>query len=452
MMPSQPATATAAAAAPPQDNSLIPKDSLIGRMLGGLNNWRDQNRLTLLAMAGGLAGSQSIGQGIGRAFTAAVPAQQADIKLNQQNQTELALRNRGLSPELARAAASNPALMQQLLPQLFGAKQLQHVTIKDSLGNDIPMTFDPAKGKYYDVAGREVGGSGGGTGSAPGGVPSLSGGAANLPIEIDPSTGRDEKFLAALGPVDRAAVTSILSGDASAQGRNMQKYLPYAARAEPGFSQQTYQTRLTTMRDFAPQGVSGKNLTAISTGLGHLDRLNDSIDKLGNFTTFPGVANPVYNTVRGQLSPEYQRNVAGFRQDVNAVSGEMAKAFRATGMSEADIDHWRSSFNENSSPETMKAAAQEALHLLDSRLEAIGAAYNRGMGLSSTKPAPELLSPVGRQIHEKMMGGGAASAAPSTTAAPAAPSTPQPRSKSEYEALPKGATYLAPDGTPRVKQ
>jgi hypothetical protein len=405
-------------------------------MLASANDFRDRNRLTLLAMAGGLAGSQSIGQGLGRAFSAAVPAQQADIKLSQQNETERALISKGLSPEIARAAANNPAMLQQILPQLFGAKQLQHVTIKDSLGNDIPMVFDPSTGRYRDVSGQVVGGQGGQPGAAgTGGLPGLSGGAASLPERYHPETGRDEAFLAALNPVDRAATLSILNGDASAQGRNMQKYVPYAARAEKGFSQQAYDSRLRTMRDFDPQGTSGKNLTAINTGLGHLDRLNGAIDKLGNFATLPGVANPVYNAARGQFSPEYQRNVAGFRQDVNAVSGEMAKAFRSSGMSEADIDRWRKSFDENSSPETMKGAAQEATHLLDSRLEAIGDSYNRGMRQTSTKPAPELLSPEGRRIHQKLTG-----ATPAPSMPPSSHSVP-PQDQREV-----GRVYVTPRG------
>jgi hypothetical protein len=443
-MPGQSLAQPQQPAAPPlqPDNSMVPRDSLIGRaiqmfapankflkegigidlpgIVGAANEWRDQHRSTLLALAGGLAGAPSIGTGLSRAFAAAGPASQVDLQNSRINQTEVALRNKGIAPDIARAAAGNPALLQQILPQFFGAKQLQHVTIKDSLGNDIPMTFDPSTGRYRDVSGQVVGGQGGQGAPGAGGVPGLAGAAATLPPVIDPNTGRDEAFLQALGPVDRAAVTSILNGDANAQGRNMQKYLPYAARAEPGFSQQTYQTRLTTMRDFAPQGVSGKNLTAISTGLGHLDRLNGAIDKLGNFTYAPGLINPAYNAARSQLSPEYQRDVAAFRSDVNAVSGEMEKAFRAIGMSEAGIQHWRESFGENASPETMRGGAQEALHLLDSRLEAIGASYNRGMGLSSTKPAPELLSPEGRRIHNKLIGGGeAAASAPQAASAPA---------------------------------
>jgi hypothetical protein len=102
-------------------NGVFPEGSILDRMLKSLGDWRDQNRLTLMAMGGGLAGSQSWGQGLGRAFTAAAPAQMADIQQNRQNQTALALQQKyGLSAPLALAAATNPATMTAILQKQLG--------------------------------------------------------------------------------------------------------------------------------------------------------------------------------------------------------------------------------------------------------------------------------------------------------------------------------------------
>jgi hypothetical protein len=236
-------------------------------------------------------------------------------------------------------------------------------------------------------------------------------------MEIDPSTGRDEKFLAALNPIDRAATLGVLNGDVNAQGRNMQRYLPYATRAEPSFNQQTYATRLKTQNDFAPQGVSGKNVTAINTALGHIDQMYNATDKLGNFQYFP-ILNTPYNAARGQLSPDYQNTVAGFKASAIGSSGELAKAFRAAGMSEQDIQAWQKQFDENSSPSTIKGSAEQALHMLDSRLDSIADSYNRGMNVGSQKSGPDLLSPTARAIHQRLLGGNQQAPAAQRTASP----------------------------------
>jgi hypothetical protein len=363
------------------------------------------------AHGGGLLGGLlGLGQG------AATGERYDPIGIN--NQTVQALMQRpGMTPELARAIVSNPAIATQVIPQIFGAKQLQHVAIKDSLGNEIPLTFDPSSGRYRDTSGNVI--SGGASGSPGSGLPGPlgAGSAANLPIEIDPRTGRDEKFLAALNPIDRAAVTGVLSGDVNAQGRNMQKYLPYATRAEPGFSQQTYTTRLKTQNDFAPQGVSGKNIVAINTALGHIQQMYDATDKLGNFEYAP-VLNWPYNAIRGQVSPDYQKTVAGFKATAIGSSGELAKAFRAAGMSEQDIQAWQKQFNEDSSPATIKGSADQALHMLDSRLDSIADSYNRGMNIGAQKSGPDLLSPTARAIHERLIGGNQQAPAAQPTTAP----------------------------------
>jgi hypothetical protein len=333
---------------------------------------------------------------------------------------------------MAQLLARNPAALNEVLKQISGARQYQHVTVKDSLGNEIPLAFDPSSRRYYMPNGQEYG-------AGQGGVPGLPGGLSTMPIQIDPATGRDEQFLETLkkqDPTGYSTVLGLLNGDINAGGRNMQKHLPLAARAESGFNMQQFQTRQRTMNDFTPRGVSGKNITAINTGLDHVERLENAIDKLGNFSIAPDYTNPAYNAVRSQFSPEYQKNVATYRQDVNAVSGELAKAFRSAGMSEADIQSWRKSFTENSSPETMDAAAREALHLLDSRLNALTDSYNRGMGLSARKEAPDLLSPEARGIHNRLLGAEVAE-------------TPQQAAVPPPEARRVGQVYQTPRGRAR---
>jgi hypothetical protein len=192
------------------------------------------------------------------------------------------------------------------------------------------------------------------------------------------------------------------------------------------------------MNDFAPQGVSGKNITAINTALGHIQQMYDSTDKLGNFQYFPSLNEP-YNAIRGQISPDYQKTVAGFKAAAIGSSGELAKAFRAAGMSEQDIQAWQKQFDENSSPSTIKGSADQALHMLDSRLDSIADSYNRGMNLGAQKTGPDLLSPTARAIHERLIGGGQTAAQPSQAPAQAAAQSPSDVIAQARDAIARGA-------------
>jgi hypothetical protein len=132
---------------------LLPKGSLLDRLF----SWRDNNRMTLLALAGGLAGSQSIGQGIGRGFTAAAAAAPLDRQYAIQNQTAQYLASRGLPPELAMAAASNPAVMGQMLPFMMGVKPWTMSSIKLADGTTLPIAVDPTNPNNFKVIRPQMG-------------------------------------------------------------------------------------------------------------------------------------------------------------------------------------------------------------------------------------------------------------------------------------------------------
>src|SRR5437899_5779402 len=137
-----PLAAASAPLAAASSSKNVPETSILGRIGDMINNRSG----TLLALGAGMAGAQNIGQGMSRGFAAAIPAMQADIKQQQQNETVRALVKRGIPEDAAMAAAANPAIMSQIIGQVFGPKALQHVTVKDRMGNEIPMAFDPSSG------------------------------------------------------------------------------------------------------------------------------------------------------------------------------------------------------------------------------------------------------------------------------------------------------------------
>src|SRR5271166_5996384 len=138
---------TQGALTPGGGSHLFPEGSLLDRLVTNIGNFRDANRLTLLAMAGGLAGSQNWGTGLSRAFTAAVPAQRADIALGNQNATINYLVSHGFPPDLARSVGTSPQLMQEAIGQMTGLSPPKAMTLQGPMGASL-MQWNPQTRKW----------------------------------------------------------------------------------------------------------------------------------------------------------------------------------------------------------------------------------------------------------------------------------------------------------------
>jgi hypothetical protein len=258
----------------------VPETSLLGRIGGAISKLNDgigNHTTALLAAAGGLAGAPSWGTGLSRGFAAAAAALPIDQKLQNQNQTFAALRKRGVSEDDARAAMSNPEILKQVLPQVFGPKQMKFGVIsEDALGNKTHGFIDEVGGKAYDLAGNLVRS---GSAGAPG-----SQGASAVEPNYDPMTRRDEAFLGSLDPVTAAAVKDIADGNMSGTGRNLQKLMPYVARYEQGFTTGTYTSRNKFNTELGSQSAStvGGQKVLMGTALGHLGEAAEAAADLGN--------------------------------------------------------------------------------------------------------------------------------------------------------------------------
>jgi hypothetical protein len=96
--------------------------------MGGLNNFIDNNRATLMSLAGGIAGHGVAG------FGQAAPVMMAERQFQQQQQSQAFAANaihqgliaKGHNPKeataIAMSAATNPAVAAAILPELFGNK------------------------------------------------------------------------------------------------------------------------------------------------------------------------------------------------------------------------------------------------------------------------------------------------------------------------------------------
>jgi hypothetical protein len=126
--------------------------------------------------------------------------------------------------------------------------------------------------------------------------------------------------------------------------------------------------------------------------------LSDSADQLGN-TSFP-LVNEVTNMYRsGTGDPR----IVAFNTAKQAVTDELTRVFRGTGGSNADIEGWEKNINAANSPQQLKAAIQQGVNLLGSRISAVGEQYKKGMG-TSAQPL-DLLNSHAKQTLAKLPGG-----------------------------------------------
>lgn len=179
-----------------------------------------------------------------------------------------------------------------------------------------------------------------------------------------------------------------------------QSMLSAVSQYDPSFDAVNYNARNKTYADFT-SGKSAQNITALNTAMGHLGTLDDAFGALNN-TPIP-IANQVKNYIGVQTGdPNTQAATSAVSTDANAVANEMAKVFRSSGMSQADINEWRSQINANSTPEQAKSVINSAVQLMNSRIDALGEQYNKGMGTS--KNGVELLSPEAQLSYAKLTG------------------------------------------------
>lgn len=320
------------------------------------------NAPLLLAMGGGFAGAPSFGTGMRRGLSAAAPQaallRQEQLKLEPQNATYKALIAKGIPDDIARAASTNKDLMAQLIPQVFGAKQFQHVTIKDRMGNEIPLSYDPSNKKYFTATGE------------PYGTPNASG----VSSVGDPNKAGQE-YLDTLDPMTRNEVKAFGEGRAPVTARNLQQMLPLVTQAYPGFQASQYPVMMATRKSYT-SGKDFQETQALNTVSGHMLKLSEAAQNLPN-TTVP-ILNKGMNWFADTFtgSPELTK----FRNALVTTSNELAKAYHGGHVSDASYSAFQKGINEAQTPAEMKAAIGEISGLLKSKIEAKESGYRSSMG------------------------------------------------------------------------
>lgn len=216
-----------------------------------------------------------------------------------------------------------------------------------------------------------------------------------------------EDALANVPPNIAAQVKAIADGRLAVPGSfalkspYWQQMLGLVSQYDPSFDMVNYNARSKTRNDFT-SGKSAENIKSLNTAIGHLDTLSKNYDTLGN-TDFPS-----YNTMGNWIGnkagdTKLQSAIGGFDTSKLAVAAEMAKVFRSVGMSQREIKDWEERISTSASPSEFKATVKTAADLMQSRLDAIGDQYSKGMG--KTTQGLDLLSPDAKKTFEGIRGG-----------------------------------------------
>lgn len=251
-----------------------------------------------------------------------------------------------------------------------------------------------------------------------------------------------------LTPEERAIKESIVNYDMPLFGRGgmsqaTREKISKAIASENGpdsaapYNAQEYQSRQSA-RTLFKSGTAARNITSANTVIGHLDALNDAVDRLNNRSFTPW--NKVANAAEGVMGDPA---ITKFNNIRDAAVTELAALFKGTGAAPTseEINHWRANFDSSLSPQQLKENIKTAaVDLLGSRLSALQEMWDKGVKTNRDIP---FLTPKSTAVLKKL---GTDPAAIDPVAAPAA--TPTPTASKPQFVRQNGVTYsLQPDGS-----
>lgn len=174
-----------------------------------------------------------------------------------------------------------------------------------------------------------------------------------------------------------------------------QQMLQVTAQAYPDFDVANPSARIAGRKAWT-EGKQGQGLLSAATALDHLATWDKAIGDLGNVRSPVSLTTPLVNSVRNAF--DYYgggTRVTGYEATAGAQLGELVRAFRGAGGSEADIQRLEHAVPENGSQPQQRAAIQQWAKLLQGRINESIHSYNTAMGTVGEMPPglpPDALS------------------------------------------------------------
>jgi len=130
----------------------------------------------------------------------------------------------------------------------------------------------------------------------------------------------------------------------------------------------------TALQKSATSGEIAKNITAYNTAIAHAQQLQQAADALDNGDV--RLLNKIGNTLGYEFGSDRSTN---FNVIKNALSGEISKVFKGGEATDAEIKAVQAPFDSANSPKQLRGAIENAIHLMNSKRDALRSQYEQGM-------------------------------------------------------------------------
>lgn len=151
------------------------------------------------------------------------------------------------------------------------------------------------------------------------------------------------------------------------------------AAAAPGGAPNVAQNKMnygaaTALQKSATSGDMAKNITSFNTAIAHASQLKEAADALD--TGDVHLLNALGNQMGYQFGSDKTTN---FNVIKNALSGEISKVFKGGEATDSEIKAVQAPFDAANSPAQLKGAIDNAIHLMNSKRDALKDQYTQGM-------------------------------------------------------------------------
>jgi hypothetical protein len=150
-------------------------------------------------------------------------------------------------------------------------------------------------------------------------------------------------------------------------------FISQLAAKYPQFSQAQYGVEKKVQEEFT-SGDAAKNLTAFNTAISHAQQAQEAATALQNGDI--KVLNRVGNALGVELGSD---KVTNFNTIKSALTGEISKVFKGGQATDAEIKEVQGPFDAANSPAQLKNALNTAIHLMNSKRDALKQQYETGI-------------------------------------------------------------------------
>ena len=208
-------------------------------------------------------------------------------------------------------------------------------------------------------------------------------------------------YLSTLDPQQASQVKALAEGrmqfptGTALKSPYWQQMLSAVSQYDPSFDAINYNARSSTRKGFT-SGKEAQTVNALNTVAEHLGTLSDYADQLNNTSI------PLVNRIKNFAAQETgDPRIARFNTAKKAAADEVAKVWRSTGGSEADIKENLKNLDGAQSPEQLHAAIGTLVQLIGGKLSALQDQYVQGMGTAQN--AKPLVSPEAQRAYQKVL-------------------------------------------------